>query len=142
MERVASPGPPGRAAANLLGRLAAELEPSDTVDPERAIELVFLHHRERTWHVWDAWRDTLGFDAVRLARLLRETVGYDAGLMAWMAEHHPDALAGVLSAWEPERPHSDRWRLVTSPFRTTEAPALRALLDRPRASGADGADHL
>jgi hypothetical protein len=130
MERVRTPGPPGRAAANTLGRLASELSPSPTVEPERALELVFTHHRERTWHVWDAWRDHVDVDRARLLRLLRETVGYDAALMAWLAEEHPELLAGVLAEWEPTRPHTERWRLVTSPFRRTEHPALRAVLDR------------
>ena len=129
LERVQTPGPPGRAAANTLGRLAGEIEPSEVVRPERAIELVFLHHRERAWHVWNAWRDHVAFDDSRLERLLRETVGYDAGLMAWSARHHPEEVAAVLARWEPAPPHSDRWRLITSPFRDTEEEALRALLD-------------
>jgi len=112
MERVTTPGPPGRAAANSLGRLAAELEPSDVVDPERAIELVFVHHRERTWNVWGAWRHHVPFDADRLARLLRETEGAHRGLLRHVQEHHPEELQDILASWEPAQPHSERYRMI------------------------------
>ena len=52
MDRVTTPGPPGRAAANTLGHLADTLEPGPHVDPVEAVHRVYTHHRERTWRVW------------------------------------------------------------------------------------------
>jgi len=114
LERVTTPGPPGRAAANSLGRLATVLEPSEQVDPSQAVELVFVHHRERTWNVWGAWREQVPFDAGRLARLLRETEGVHRGLLRHFQQTHPGELREVLEAWEPSPPHSERYQLVQS----------------------------
>jgi len=117
MQQVTTPGPPGRAAANTLGRLARELEPGAQVDPARAVELVFVHHRERTWNVWSAWRERVPFDAGRLDRLLRETVGANKRLLRHFQQTHPEELQAVLDAWEPHPPHSERYRMITGMLR-------------------------
>jgi hypothetical protein len=127
LEGVVTPGPRGRSSANALGRLASVATPSDVVDPERAVALVFQHHRERTWNVWFAWREHVPFDAERLAVLLRDTVGAHRGLIKYFGENNPEALAEVLARWEPAEPHSTRWALVTAPLGEIENPALQAL---------------
>ena len=127
MERVVTPGPKGRAAANALAKLASVLEPSDLVEPDRAIALVLQHQRERTWVVWFAWREALPFDGPRFSILLRDTLGSHAGLVRHFADTSPTELAATLHAWEPLPPHSPRWELVTQPLQGHEHPAIQAL---------------
>ena len=129
MGRVTTPGPKGRAAANALARLAEVLEPSEVVDPQRGLALVFRHHRERTWRFWFAWRHALPFERSLFDVLLRDTLGAHGGLLRFFARESPDELARALRAWEPEAPHTARWELVTSGLRESEHPAIQALFD-------------
>ncbi len=112
MERVAAPGPPGRAAANTLAFLATVLEPSDVVHPAEAMHRIMEHHPERAWKFWYAWRDDLGWDPDRMRVLLRDTVGLHRGLLRHFARTAPEELDIVLRRWEPNPPHSERWRTV------------------------------
>jgi hypothetical protein len=126
--RVSTPGPPGRAAANTLGALAAELQPGD-VDAREAIELVAAHHLERTWVVWRQWSDAVPFDAELAERLLRQTVGMSPPLVRAWADGAPADLAALLRRWEPRRPHSERYRMVARILADHSAAEIRAVLD-------------
>ncbi|MEQ1507397.1 MAG: hypothetical protein ABMB14_34530 [Myxococcota bacterium] len=112
LDRVRTPGPPGRAAANTLAALATTLEPGPDVDPVQAVTATAAFQLERTWAVWKAWREEVPFDAVIAARMLRETVGMSPSLIKRWAADDPDGFAGLLAAWEPIAPHSDRYLAV------------------------------
>ncbi|MEZ4236792.1 MAG: hypothetical protein R3F59_11690 [Myxococcota bacterium] len=129
MERVAMPGPPGRAAANTLGALSASLTPGHGVDPVEAVHRVAEHHVERTWVVWRRWAAAVPFEPALAERLLRETLGLSPPLVRAWADDDPEGLVGVLRHWEPARPHSDRYRMVARALANCEAPAVRAVLD-------------
>ncbi len=131
MERVQLPGPPGRASAATLARLAANLDAGPRVDPARAVALVFTHQREKTWLVWTAWREDVPFDRPRVDVLLRATMGVGTRLLRHWAETEPAALADAIAAWEPTSPHSDRFRIARDALANTENPALRAALGLP-----------
>ncbi len=128
MERVRVPGPPGRAAANTLARLAASLKPGPLVDPELAVRLVFEYQRERTWAVWAAWRTHVPFDRPRVEVLLRDTLGMNARLLRQWAEQDPDALAAAIRGWEPAAPHSVRFGMATRALEASPHPAVRDAL--------------
>ncbi len=121
LDRVATDGPPGRAAANTLGRLADELDP-DEVDAATALDRVHAYHRERTWNVWAAWAEHVPFDAVRAESLLRTTVGLSLPLVDRWAETEPEALAELLSQWEPLGPHSERYEVVARALERAPTP--------------------
>jgi hypothetical protein len=134
MERVQLPGPPGRAAAATLARLAASLDAGPGIDPAAAVGLVFTHQREKTWLVWTAWRQDVPFDRPMLDVLLRSTLGVGTRLLRYWAEKEPAALAAAVEAWEPTAPHSDRFRIARDALVGTADPALRAALDLPPAA--------
>lgn len=128
LDRVSIPGPPGRAAANTLAALATELEPSAEVDPRLALDRTAVHHLERVWHVWKAWRGEVPFDGLLAERLLRETVGVSPVLFGAWAQQDPEGLAELLRRWEPRSPHSDRYLYLLSTLRSPP-PALQPLVD-------------
>lgn len=128
LDRVTTPGPPGRAAANTLAALAAELVPGPEVDPREAIDRTAVHQLERVWQVWKAWRAHVPFDAALAERLLRETVGMSPVLFGAWAEDDPEGLAAVLRRWEPGPPHSERYTYLVSGLRSPPA-AIRPLVD-------------
>lgn len=111
MERVTTEGPPGRAAANTLAALAKSIDPA-TIVPANAVRLVSMHHLERTWVVWRAWREHVPFDAVLAERLLRETVGMSPALVRTWGKQDPDGLYTLLLRWEHGPPHSDRYATI------------------------------
>jgi hypothetical protein len=133
IERVQLPGPPGRAAAATLARLAASLDPGPGVDPEQAVALVFTYQREKTWVVWTAWRKAVPFDRARVDVLLRSTLGVGTRLLRFWAESDPEGLAAAIEGWEPSPPHSDRFRIARDALVGTPHPGLRAALDLPPA---------
>lgn len=141
IDRVATPGPPGRAAANTLAALATELEPGPDVDPVEAVRLCAANHLERTWAVWRAWRDHVPFDAVLAERLLRETLGLSPPVVRAWAEDDPDGFAAVLRRWEPSDHHSDRYDAIGRALRSKAAassgplaPSLAELFPADRVS--------
>jgi hypothetical protein len=111
MERVSTPGPPGRAAAGTLAALAKSLDPARVV-PSDAVQLVSQHHLERTWQVWRAWRAHVPFEPVLAERLLRETVGLSPSLLKAWGAADPDGVYALITRWEPRSPHSDRYAAV------------------------------
>lgn len=123
---VSTPGPPGRAAAKALVTLAAVVDP-ERVDPVAAVHRTAATHLERTWSVWNAWREHVPFDRNLVDKLLRETIGWSPALVRHWGRVAPDALADALVAWEPTRPHSDRYRAILRSLRRIDAPALRGL---------------
>ncbi len=128
LERVKTPGPPGRAAANTLGRLAGQVEPGPRVDPSLAVLLVFEHHTERTWNVWRKWRAHVPWRADWMEVLLRETVGLDKRLLSHFARTQPGELAECFTRWEPAPPHSARFEVAQRWLGEMDHPALRASL--------------
>jgi hypothetical protein len=131
MRRVESEGPAGRAAANTLGFLSRSLEASPTIDPSEAVLVVFHFHRERTWKVWNAWREEVPFRRDWVDSLLRDTLGLEGSLLRYWAEHEPDALAQALRAWEEDPPHSKRFSLVVELLVSQTHPAIREALELP-----------
>ncbi len=129
IDRVTTPGPKGRAAANALARLSQVVEPSEVVQPDRGLALILQHHRERTWRYWAAWRTHLPFERATFDLLLRDTLGTHQGLILHFAEEDPEELAAALRDWEPGPPHTPRWELITSPLRGVEHPAFVALFE-------------
>lgn len=129
LDRVTTPGPPGRAAANTLAALAVELEVGPDVDPRLAMERASEHQLERVWKIWKAWRADVPFEPLLAERLLRETVGMSPVLFASWAEDDPDGLAAVLRRWEPAAPHSERYVYLLSGLPPPVSPALKPLAD-------------
>ncbi|NCG20197.1 MAG: hypothetical protein GWP91_14405 [Rhodobacterales bacterium] len=129
MARVPTPGAPGRAAANTLAFLAKETVSSDRVVPQEAVELVLLHHREKAWKVWFAWRGDVPFNRANVDILLRDTVALHRGLMRYWARVEPIALADAIRAWEPHAPHSGRWNVSRTWLADTDVRALRDALE-------------
>ena len=136
IERVRIPGPPGRAAAQTLARLATSLKPGPQVDPEAAVALCFEYQREKTWVVWTAWRAAVPFDRQRAEVLLRQTVGLSTRLLRHWADTDPEGLAAAVRAWEPAEPHSARFQIARTALSGTPNAALRAALDLTEAPAA------
>jgi hypothetical protein len=109
---VSQPGPPGRAAANTLAKLAQITGPTEVIDPVRGVEVTLTHHPERTWRVWTAWRREVPFHRPWVDLLLRETLGLGPALLKHWAEEEPEGLAEAIREWEPVGPHSQRFELV------------------------------
>lgn len=131
LSRVPKPKAPGRAASNSLAVLHGRVDP-ERVDVEQALARVLQHHPERGWRVWAAWRREIPFDPVHAEFLLRETVGLSQALLRHWASHEPEAFADLLERWEPEEPHSERWRVIgiwVDP--KAEHPRLRQVLGLP-----------
>lgn len=126
MDRVAEPGPPGRAAANTLAVLADKLAPGPGVDPAEAVRRVVFHHPEKGWKVWNAWVEDVPFDRALAEVLVRDTVGYSPSLVRAWGRSAPAELAGILTTWEPGAPHSERYRALARAVGATDDPALRA----------------
>jgi hypothetical protein len=128
---LSRPGNPGRAAAATIARLATSLQAGPGVDPAAAVELCLLHHPEAAWRVWSAWRKAVPFRAGWVELLLRDTSGLNQRLLRAWATDDPGALAAVVRAWEPEAPHSDRYRVAQMMLGETEDLALRDALELP-----------
>lgn len=129
--RIRKPGAPGRAAANSLAVLhgRVEREPRQVQD---ALSTVLRFHPERGWRVWAAWRQEIPFDAVNAEFLLRETIGLSQPLLRHWATNSPQELAAILERWEPQEPHSERWRVIGAWVDPkAEDPRLRAVLGLP-----------
>jgi hypothetical protein len=127
MERVSTPGPPGRAAAGTLAALAKSIDPAKVV-PSDAVQLVSLHHLERTWQVWRAWRAHVPFEPILAERLLRETVGLSPTLVKAWGAADPDGVQAMLARWEPRPPHSDRYAAVVRALAAEGDPRWAPLL--------------
>jgi len=131
LTRVESEGAPGRAACNGLAKLHRYVDPAE-VDADGALALILAHHPERAWRYWAAWRVELGYDAVRAEYLLRDTVGLSQKLLRYWATENPEQLAATVARWEPEEPHSDRFRVVAGWLDAHALePGLRAALGLP-----------
>ncbi|MEQ1564738.1 MAG: hypothetical protein ABMA64_03785 [Myxococcota bacterium] len=124
LQRVTTPGPPGRAAANTLAALAHQLEPGPGIDPSVAVQRTAVCQLER---VWTAWRDDVPFDPALVERLLRETEGVSPELVRAWGRSDPAGLAAVIHRWEPSPPHSDRYGIVARALAESEDSALRSL---------------
>ncbi len=127
--RVASSGPPGRAAANTLAFLAKDLEPSKTVKPAEAVQLTFHFHTERTWNVWSAWREHVPFRRDWADSLFRDTLGLNGRLIRYWAKNEPAALAQTIEAWEADPPHSKRFTMVGEILAGESDSRVRAALE-------------
>ena len=136
ISRVQDPYGPGQFAAGTLARLGAVLEPSATVDPVEAVSLTVTYHKEKAWRVWRAWQQHVPFNAAWAEMLFRDSMGLSQGLLLHWSQENPDALAGVISRWEPVGPHSRRFELAQTYLVNVEHSGLRAALDLP----ADSAD--
>lgn len=130
LENVGRPGPPGRAAANTLKQLRPFLDP-ERVDAAEAVHRVLLHHPERAWHVWSAWKEDVPWRRDWAERLFLETVGLDRALLRYWAERHPVELSTMLRRWESAPPHSERWEVVRAWLADTPHSHLRAALELP-----------
>ncbi len=128
LTRVPEPGPVGRAACKALAALREHLPPT-SVDPDRAVALAVMHHPEKAWQVWGAWRHEVPLHPGRLRYLLDTTVNLSLPLLRTFAEREPEVLAGVLSDWEPGLPHSPRFQAIANWLRhRTKNPVLLHVL--------------
>jgi hypothetical protein len=128
LDRVTTPGPPGRAAANTLAALAKQLEPGPDVDPSLAVERTSIAQLERVWTVWKAWRAHVPFEPHLAERLLHETEGVSPELVKTWAARDPEGVASVVRRWEPRAPHSERYGIVVRALSESTDPALQALV--------------
>ncbi len=128
LARVESAGAPGRAACNGLAKLHGEVEPAD-VGAHGALALMLVHHPERAWRFWGAWKAEIPFDGARVEVLFGQTIGLHAGLLNHWAVENPTELADSIERWEPSEPHSERWGVVRGWLEPVASePRLRASL--------------
>ncbi|MCB9685857.1 MAG: hypothetical protein H6735_12520 [Alphaproteobacteria bacterium] len=129
MAGITEPGARGRAAATALSALKDTIELGPDVDPTEAVELCLTHHPEKTWSLWNAWREEVPFDLDRATRLVRGTVGWSPSLLRHWARTDPAGLADLLVGWEPASPHSDRWSAMVRGLGPVEDPRLGSLVE-------------
>jgi hypothetical protein len=141
-ERLNDRGAPGRAAVKTLIALSDELEPGPEVDPAEAIRTCAVVHPERTWALWNAWREHVPLDTQLALRLFRGTVGWSPPLLQYWGRKFPEQLIGVFHAFETGDPHSTRYQELWSALANVAdprfddlAPADKLSAPRPAPGG-------
>jgi hypothetical protein len=131
MERLPRPRAEGRTAAVSLSLLAADLDPSEVVDPVAAVALCIEHHPDAAWRLWTAWRQHVPYREDWALLLLSRTTEVGGGLLMHWAKTSPEALAATLRRWEPGPPHGQRFGTVAAHLERAKDPGVRAALGLP-----------
>ena len=128
LEGAVDPGARGRGATLTLAKLAPLVTPGNGIDPVAAIDLALAHHPEQAWRVWSAWSDRVPFREAWARQLILHTLNLNQKLLVDWSKRDPAALARIIREWEPQAPHSERFRVAAEWLSAADDPDLRAAL--------------